>query len=143
MVVRDLLLTLFVFGMLPVVVFAPHYGIYLWYWIGYMSPHRLTWGFAYDLPFAQVVALATLAGTLFTREKNRIPWNSTTILLVAFTFWVSLSTYFAMNEAAAVKQYQQFLKIQLMTFVTLMVICAEIWIFRWVVIHMPVFSSTH
>jgi Ni/Fe-hydrogenase subunit HybB-like protein len=27
--------------------------------------------------------------------------------------------------------------------VTLMVICAEIWIFRWVVIRMPVFSSTH
>ena len=27
--------------------------------------------------------------------------------------------------------------------VTLMVICAEIWIFRWVVNRMPVFSSSH
>ena len=27
--------------------------------------------------------------------------------------------------------------------VTLMVICAEIWLFRWVVTRMPVFSSNH
>jgi len=45
---RDLIITLIVFGSIPLVFMKPWTGILLYSWISYMNPHRLTWGFAYD-----------------------------------------------------------------------------------------------
>ena len=119
---RDLFLTVFVFCMLPVAVFSPHIGVYVWYWLGYMNPHRLTWGFAWGMPFAQLTAVATLLGLLLTKEERRIPWSRTMVLWMAFVSWASVTTLFAITEAAAQKQWQQFIKIQLMTLVAIMLI---------------------
>jgi hypothetical protein len=47
-VMRSLLVALLVFGSLPIIIVRPHVGVLVWSWIGYMNPHRLTWGFAYD-----------------------------------------------------------------------------------------------
>ena len=52
---RDYVLTAFVFGMVPFCVARPWIGILMWYWLGLMSPHRLTWSFAYTMPFAMVI----------------------------------------------------------------------------------------
>jgi probable O-glycosylation ligase (exosortase A-associated) len=120
--VRDVVLTLVIFGLLPLAALQPHVGIYLWYWISYMNPHRLTWGFAFSLPFAQVVALATLIGLLLNRERRRVPWTTTTATWLAFTLWVSLTTLFAINRVVAVEHWQRFMKIQIMTLVAIAVI---------------------
>ena len=45
---RDILVTVLVFGMLPLILWRPWIGILVWSWLGYMNPHRQTWGFAYD-----------------------------------------------------------------------------------------------
>ena len=34
-----------------------------------MSPHRYTFGFAYDFPFALIVAVVTVAAVVFGRQK--------------------------------------------------------------------------
>ena len=70
---RDVALTVFILGMLPVILARPWIGIVMWTWIGIMNPHRLTWGFAYDMPFAFMVAIATLIGFLVSREPKRFP----------------------------------------------------------------------
>ena len=38
----------------------PWIGVMLWTWLSIMSPHRYTWGFAYDAPLAAIAAGVTL-----------------------------------------------------------------------------------
>ena len=42
---RDIFVTLVVFGSLPLILWRPFYGIIMWTWLGYMNPHRMAWGF--------------------------------------------------------------------------------------------------
>jgi len=119
---RDVLLTLFILGLVPVALVRPHVGVYAWYWVGYMNPHRLTWSFAYTWPFGQLIAIGTLIGTLVSRERRRIPWTPATVLWLAFTAWVSLTSYLALHPEVAANRWEQFVKIQLMTGLTLLVI---------------------
>jgi len=43
---RDILLTLIVFGSLPVILVRPFVGLLVFAWLGYMNPQKLSWGFA-------------------------------------------------------------------------------------------------
>ncbi|HSD74752.1 MAG TPA: DUF5935 domain-containing protein, partial [Steroidobacteraceae bacterium] len=64
---RDLLLLLIMAGLMPFILARPTTGVLVWSWLGYMNPHRLTWGFAYNFPFVLVAALATLIAMPFSR----------------------------------------------------------------------------
>ncbi len=116
---RDLVLTLFVLGSVPVMVYRPYIGLLFWMWIGFMNPHRLTWGFAYSFPFVQVAAIATIAGWLVSKEPKRIPINTATVLWLTFTAWVTLTSIFAIYPAEAWVEWQRFIKIQVMVYVML------------------------
>lgn len=119
---RDLFVAAVVFGLLPMVLRQPKVGIYLWCWIGYMNPHRLAYGFAFSFPWAYLIALATFIGLLSSKEKKQIPWTRETRLLLIFIIWMGITTLNAFFVDLALEQYTKVLKIQLMTFVTLMVI---------------------
>ncbi len=119
---RDIVVTLAVFGSLPFILARPYIGILVWSWLGYMNPHRLAWGFSTEMPFAFMVALATFAAILMSQEKKQIPWTRETKLLLAFTAWMFITTVFAMYPWLAWPQWDKVWKIMLMTFVTLMVI---------------------
>ena len=116
---RDLFVTVVVLGSLPMILYRPYIGVLMWAWIGYMNPHRLSWGFATDFPFAMLIALTTLAGLLFLRDEKRIPWTRETKVLMAFILWMCVTTAFAFHFDAALEQLTKILKIQLMTFITL------------------------
>lgn len=120
---RDLLLTAIVFGLLPFVFRHPHIGVLLWAWLSMMIPHRLTWGFAHNFPFAQIVAVVTLLALPFRKERTPFPANGLFILYFIFIAWMCFTTIFARGDitevtAAAIRA----LKIHLMVFVTLLVI---------------------
>ncbi|TMG85217.1 MAG: putative O-glycosylation ligase, exosortase A system-associated [Betaproteobacteria bacterium] len=117
---RDIVLTAFIFGTLPFILWRPHIGVLVWTWIGFMNPHRLTWSFAYDMPFAMIVALATLVSLLSSREPKKIPWTRETILLMIFLLWTVLTTVYSMYPAFAWQHLNQFWKILLMVYVTMM-----------------------
>lgn len=117
---RDLFVTMVVLGSLPMILYRPYIGVLMWSWIGYMNPHRLSWGFAAEFPFAMIVALTTLIAMVFLREEKRIPWTRETVLLVLFILWMCLTTAFALHQVSAQEQLIKVLKIELMTFVTLM-----------------------
>ena len=117
---RSILVTLLIFGSLPLIVVKPHVGVLVWSWIGYMNPHRLTWGFAYDFSFAMVVGLVTIAAWLFSREPKTLPGHPLVLLLAAFAAWVSFTTLFAAYPDHAQWKWDRTIKILLFNgFVTL------------------------
>jgi putative inorganic carbon (hco3(-)) transporter len=115
MPIRDIGLTLAVFSLLPFCLLRPWIGLAVWSWLGLMNPHRLVWGFAYNLPFAQMVALATLAGVIFSRDRQPFLWTRETILLLALWAWFGATTAVALYPADAWEQFVRVSKILLMT----------------------------
>lgn len=132
---RDILVTAIVFGLIPYILKHPRIGIYTWSWLSYMNPHRLTWGFAYTMPFAQVVALVSMLAILFWREPKRIPVTGLTVLWMIFLGWMLITTIFSMYPDSAWVQYEKVMKIQLVTFLTILVIKTkqDINILVWVI----------
>jgi probable O-glycosylation ligase (exosortase A-associated) len=117
---RSLLVALLIFGSLPLIIARPHVGVLVWSWIGYMNPHRLTWGLAYDFSFAMVVGLVTIVAWLFSREPKTLPWHPLVLLLAVFAAWVSLTTLFAAYPDHAHWKWDLTIKILLFNgFVTL------------------------
>ena len=119
---RDYVVTFVVFGVLLLVLKHPHYGIYLWSWISYMNPHKLTWGFAYDMPFAMMTAVVTMTAYLASKEPKRLPWTPETVLLVIYLGWVTITTFYAFYPDLAWLYWQRVFKIQVMTLLTAMLI---------------------
>jgi probable O-glycosylation ligase (exosortase A-associated) len=119
---RDLLVTGIIFGLLPFVFKRPWAGILLWSWLGYMNPHRLAYGFAYSFPFSMVVALVTIVAFMASKEKKDIPWTRETIILLVFIFWMLFTTFFAFYPDLAWLQWNKVWKIQLMVFLTAIII---------------------
>lgn len=119
---RDIALTIIVFGLLPYILMRPQVGIYTWSWLSYMNPHRLTWGFAYSMPFAQIVAITSMISILLWKDPKRVPLTGLTTLWVLFLVWILVTTIFAMYPESAWVQYEKVMKIQLITFLTIMVI---------------------
>lgn len=119
---RDLLVFGGVFALLPMALFHPWIGVMLWAWIGIMNPHRLAYGFAHDFPFAQAVAAATLIGLVLTRDERRFKLAPEVWILIAFVAWFTFTTFFALNAKDAWVAWERAVKIQLLTFVALMVL---------------------
>lgn len=120
---RDIAVTLAVFGSLPFIFKRPWIGILVWTWLGFMNPHRMAWGFATSLPFAHIVAVVTLVSMLMKRdEKKTIPWERETVVLAFFVVWMLITTFFAVYPTLAWVQFEKVVKIQLMIFVAMMLI---------------------
>lgn len=119
---RDIVVALIIFGTIPFILARPYIGLLVWSWIGYMNPHRLTFGFAYSFPWVMLIAIVTLASLAVSKERKRIPMSSFTVLLFLFLAWTAVTTMFAVQPASAVEKLQEFAKVLVMVFVTLMVV---------------------
>jgi probable O-glycosylation ligase (exosortase A-associated) len=119
---RDIALALFIFGMLPYILVRPYVGLLIWSWLGYMNPHRLCYGFAVNFPWVQLVAIVTLLGWLFSKERKSIPWTATSVLLILLMLWTVLTTFFAVVPVSAWDQWLRFAKILVMVFATLVLV---------------------
>ncbi|MFB9243743.1 putative O-glycosylation ligase, exosortase A system-associated [Massilia antarctica] len=119
---RDLVITLAVFGSLPFILKRPYIGVLMWVWISVMNPHRLSWGFAYSFPFAAIIAGVTLIGLLVTKDPKKLPMTPIVITLMAFSGWMGLTTIFSMWPNESVVMLNRVSKIMLMTFATIMLI---------------------
>jgi probable O-glycosylation ligase (exosortase A-associated) len=122
---RDIALTAFILGLLPLVLFRPALGILLWTWIGLMNPHKMTWGFAYNFQFALIVGVVTILAILISREPKRIPLAPPVIVLFIFIVWMTLTALFALYPNEAWDKWEKVMKIQLFIFLTMMVMQTE------------------
>ena len=119
---RDIVLTLFVLGSVPMMIYRPYIGLLFWMWLGFMNPHRLCWGFAFDFPFVQVAAIATMLGFIASREPKRLPGGPVTALWITFSIWVTITTLFALHPEPAWIEWARYMKVQIMTLAVLMIV---------------------
>ena len=120
---RDIVITVIILGLLPFILRSPRIGAYVWAWLSMMNPHRAAFGFSRYLPFSHLVALTTLLGFLFSRERRPFPINSITVTQLLFLFWMSVTSFFAINTTEIVLDRWIFVfKIHVMLLVTLMLI---------------------
>ena len=94
-----------------------------WAWVGFMNPHRLTWGFAYDLPVAMMVAVCTIVGYPFARDRKPFILTRESILILVLWGWFTLTTLFAMYPEPAWAKWQETSK-------TLLMACLSITLFQ-------------
>lgn len=119
---RDILVTLVVFIGCAYTIKKPYIGLLLWAWLSYMNPHRLSYGFAYNMPFAQVTALMLFGSMIFTKDKKGIPLNSITIPWFIFLFFMGLTSYLGYFQDFALEYYERVVKIQVIVFLTMVLI---------------------
>ena len=114
---RDVALT----GLFVVLVFMmlrhTWIGALVWTWFSLMNPHRMSYGFAYSLPFAQITAIATFMSILWSRGKVRLPPDPSVIVLILFVLWTCVTTFFAILPDPSSQTLLIVVKIQLMTLV--------------------------
>ena len=123
MPIRDITLTALV-GVLLLMVFKnPVIGAYLWAWLSLMNPHKLTYGFAFNLPFAQATAVVTLLALAVTSKRQRLPLSGIVMVQMAMLLWMSITSLFAMGPQEGVLDRWIFVaKIHLMLWVTWMLV---------------------
>ena len=133
---RDVAVTIVIFGVIPFIFSRPYLGILAWSWLSYMSPHRLTWGFAYDMPFAQIIAIVTVIAFVYSKEPKKIPINALTITWIIFLFWMAITTINAIYFDSAIDQLIKVYKIQFITILTVIVMTSKdrIYWLIWVIV---------
>lgn len=119
---RDVLVSLIVLVGCFYTLKRAYIGILLWSWLSYMNPHRLCYGFAYSMPFAQLTALTLMIALFFSKETRKIPINKITLTWIVFVLFMGLTTTFAFFFDDAMTQYIRVVKIQLIVFLTMMLI---------------------
>nr|WP_243760281.1 putative O-glycosylation ligase, exosortase A system-associated [Aestuariicella hydrocarbonica] len=117
-----MLVTLAVLITLPYIFKRPYIGVLVWSWLSYMNPHRMCWGFAFDMPFAQIVALVLIAAMCLDKSKKSLPYDKTLIIWALFLTWITITSIFALFPESAWILYIKVLKIQLVTFFTMILL---------------------
>jgi probable O-glycosylation ligase (exosortase A-associated) len=132
---RDILITLIIFGILPLAFKRPAVGALLFTWVSLMNPHRLAYGFAYDFPFAATIAAVTMLGLFTSREPKRMPVTPVTVLMLIFATWMTLTSFFALEPNLVWREWDRVMKTFVMVIITIMVINnqKDLKIFAWVV----------
>lgn len=115
---RDIALILFIVVMIPFMIRTPWIGVLIWVWISLMNPQGWGWGPASEFRIALIAGVATLIGLLVTRDKVKLPLNSTTLLLAALPLWMTVTLVFAFNFSEALDQWIDVMKMFLFIFVT-------------------------
>lgn len=122
---RDLILFAIVFGLVPFIFKRPIIGVLGFTWISLMNPHRLTYGAAYDFPFAAILAVVTLSSLFFSRERKGFPLTLCTVTLILFAVWMNITTFFAFETNLAWREWDRVMKTLFMTFVALAILNSE------------------
>jgi len=119
MPLRDLIILAIVLISLPFCFARPWIGILVFSWVGYMNPHRYAWGVVYDFPLAQTVAIATLAGFVLTKDKDKFHMERETILIILLWVVFTLTSFTAFYSYRAWPMWQKTSKILLMCLITI------------------------
>lgn len=119
---RSLVIALLIFGSIPFIFRRPFFGLLVWSLLSYMSPYRLTYGFAYSFPWVMLIAIVTLISIAISKEDKRIEHSGIALLFFALLVWTTITTVFSVLPAAAWVQWKEFAKIMIAMFVTLMLV---------------------
>lgn len=119
---RDLAITLIVLVGCFYTFKRPYIGVLLWSWLSYMNPHRLAYGFAYAMPFAQITAIVLIVSMVMSKETRKLPFNGLILIWILFIIYMGITTLYAYYPDNAWDYYMRVIKIQLIVFITMMLI---------------------
>lgn len=133
---RDIALTLIFAAALPFALRRTWIAVLLWTWVSLMNPHRLTYGFAHNMPWAAIVGGAGLLSIAWNWKDLRMPRDYSVGVLVMFMVWMCITTIFAIYPERSLPDLDRALKIQLMTLVALLALRERrhIELFIWVIV---------
>jgi probable O-glycosylation ligase (exosortase A-associated) len=131
---RDLLVVGIVLLGALIALRRPWIGVMLWCWVSLMNPHRYAWGFAYEAPVAAIVAIATIAGLLFTRERASPFKGAAPVILAILMAWITVSWLMGLDREGDYAMWDKVMKIYLMVLVSLALLHSKQHIFAlaWV-----------
>src|SRR5271165_226837 len=89
---RDVLLIIIAIVGVPLSFLNAFVGVFFWTWFSYFNPKDFTWGIASKIPFALLVAIATLLGLVIAKGKQLPPLTLETALLMSLWLWFGLTT---------------------------------------------------
>jgi probable O-glycosylation ligase (exosortase A-associated) len=96
--VRAILLVAWFIPSIPVCFFRPFYGIVLWTIVAFTSPQWYTWGAANLLPWAQLIAMPTMAGFLvYHRNDLHRLASRESVLMMLLWAWFTITTLVTTN----------------------------------------------
>jgi len=121
---RDIVLLIAFFGLVPGVLWRPYVGILLWVWLAVMNPQTLAGGDAV-LPLGPIVGVITLVAWLFSREPKRPPLDALVILLALYVAWATFTTVLALYQDGAWFLWNRFIKIQASNFLLLLMLTSR------------------
>ncbi|HEX9172946.1 MAG TPA: putative O-glycosylation ligase, exosortase A system-associated [Telluria sp.] len=107
---RDAIVFAVIFGLLPFVFKRPAIGIMLFTWVSLMNPHRLTYGAAYNFPFAMIIGVVTLVALFARPDPKRLPLTPLTVMLILFMCWMTLTTFGAFEPDRAWTEWNRVMK---------------------------------
>jgi putative inorganic carbon (HCO3(-)) transporter len=123
---RDLIIAAIVFGSIPFILRQPFIGILMWVWLGVMNPHKLTWSWAFDMPFAQIVVIFTLLSMLFNKSQVfRFPQDRVSIALLLFFLWLGVSPWFSFHPDKELSYWLHPAKVLFMVLITLLMVRSQ------------------
>lgn len=115
---RDLLILLIIVVGAFASLWRPWIGILLWTWVSIMNPHAEFGYAAANWPVASVIAIATLIGLVFTKERQSPLAAAPMFAMLAFMVWTCITLPFSIYFDASVPLWIRSMKIWLMVFVT-------------------------
>lgn len=120
---RDLIFSLLVLGMVPVVFRRPFMGLVMFSWLAYMRPQDLTWGFARFQRWSYLIAIVTFIGFIRSRPKRWfVPnWRSYAMIAMAIVVGISVAVSERPDKDQFTK-YLEFVKIIVITLFTTAVV---------------------
>lgn len=120
MQLRDLSLFLFLAVLVVATIRRPLFGVLGWVLFGLMSPHRLTWGPAFDFPFSQVIAVVTLAAVALTKQHREQKGGTPALLLLLLLGWSIVNAFFGFNPPRAFEYVDRVFKAYLFVWLALL-----------------------
>jgi len=120
--VRDAVLFLAFAAIIPYIFKRPVVGALAYALVSLMNPHRLTYGPAYDFPFAMLLCVFTCVSMLISKEKKKVPFTAPIIVLILFSIWMTITTLFALEPDLAWREWNRVMKTMLMILITLLTV---------------------
>lgn len=103
----------------------PIVGMFGFIGYGLLAPHTLAWGLARTIPHSMILALCTILGYFFSRDRKAFPVERETVLIFGLWCWFGLSTVFAIESKAALLQLILMSKILLMVILSTVLVRSE------------------
>jgi putative inorganic carbon (HCO3(-)) transporter len=120
--VRDAILFLAFACVIPFIFKRPVVGVLAYACVGLMNPHRLTYGAAYNFPFAMLLCGMTLLSLVISKEKKKLPMTGPVLVLLIFIAWMTLTSTMALVPETTWDGWSKVMKTMLMLIVTMMIV---------------------